>query len=296
MQSCTSIPAAGCCCLSRGRSPTPAYIRYRCAIQRLDEYIYALFDSRRSQPTSLFDLLNLLLEARDDQGEGMWGQQLRDEVITLILAGHETTSLVLSWTLNLLSRKPEVEAKLLAEIGQVTGGNPPSVDKLPLLPYTAAVIKEVLRLYPPAYAVPRQALEDVAIGGYLVPLGSSVVFSLGVIRRDERFFPEPHSFYPERWLDKGKGRSEVAKHSFYPFGGGQRRVFRPPLPRWKQVWDWLPCCSGLSSGWNPRCPFSRCPASLCDRRAAYPCGWYAAPQIIRRENYAVAIRRKYRAA
>jgi cytochrome P450 len=170
----------------------------------------------------LFDLLNLLLEARDDQGEGMWGQQLRDEVITLILAGHETTSLVLSWTLNLLSRKPEVEAKLLAEIGQVTGGNPPSVDKLPLLPYTAAVIKEVLCLYPPAYAVPRQALEDVAIGGYLVPRGLSVVFSLWVIRRDERFFPEPHSFYPERWLDKGKGRSEVAKNSFYPFRGGAK--------------------------------------------------------------------------
>ena len=181
-----------------GKVPTPAYIRYRCAIQRLDAFIYALTDSRRSQPTSSFDLHNLLLEGRDDQGESMSGQQLRDEVITLILAGHETTALALNWTLYLLSRKPKVEAKLLAEIGQVTGGNPPSVDKLPLLPYTAAVITEAQCLYPPAYAVPRQALEDVAIGGYLVPRGSSVVFSPWVIHRDERFFPEPHRFYPER--------------------------------------------------------------------------------------------------
>lgn len=200
--------------------PTPGNLAYRRATRRLDGIIHALVQKRRRGGADTGDLLSMLLRAEDEDGEGMSDKQLRDEAMTIILAGHETTAIALSWTWYLLGRHPEVEAELSAELEEVLGGRAPTVEDLPHLRYADAVIKESMRLYPPAWAVGREALEDCVIGGYHVPAGTQMFISQYVIQRDGRFFDDPESFDPDRWRD---GRAEgLPQYAYFPFGGGPR--------------------------------------------------------------------------
>src|SRR5262249_10230341 len=173
------------------------------------------------------DLLSLLLEARDEHGEPMPEAQIRDEAMTIFLAGHETTAVTLTWTWMLLARHPTVEKRLHEELDAALGTRPPTMDDLGQLTYMDTVLREALRLYPPAWLIGRRALVDVELGGYLVPAGSIVILSPWVTHRDARFFREPLRLDPERW----SGRAEGARQgfSYSPFGGGTRRCIGEPF-------------------------------------------------------------------
>ena len=204
------------------RIPTPANLRFRRAVRRLEEIIYGIIRERRGAPDEdAGDLLSMLLAARDEgSGEGMTDRQLRDEVLTIFLAGHETTALNLSWTWHLLAGHPKVEEKLHEELRETLKGRAPTMEDLPGLRYADAVIKESTRLYPPVWGFGREALGDCEIGGFHVPKGTQVVMSQWVMHRDERFFESPETFRPERWID---GSTEgLPKYAYFPFGGGPR--------------------------------------------------------------------------
>ena len=200
--------------------PTPGNLRYRKAVNRLNDLIYKVIRERRAATSRSDDLLSLLLHAQDSDGTRMTDQQLRDEAITLFLAGHETTALALSWTWYLLSQHPEVETKLWAELAAVLGGRAPSVADLARLRYTEMVVMESLRLYPPAYVMGREAVNDCEIGGYPVRRGSTVFVSQWLMHHDARYFENPDAFIPERWADGLAKR--LPKYAYFPFGGGPR--------------------------------------------------------------------------
>jgi cytochrome P450 len=199
------------------RLPLPASRRFRSSQARLDAIVQLMIDERQERPGRHGDLLAMLLAARDDGG-AMDSRQLRDEVMTIFLAGHETTSQALSWTWYLLAGGPHVEARLHEELAQL-GGRPPRVDDLPALCYTRAVVAESMRLYPPAWAIGRRALRDVMLGDSPVKRGTIVVMSPWVVQRDARWFPEPERFAPERWLAEDPSRP---RYAYFPFGGGSR--------------------------------------------------------------------------
>jgi len=200
--------------------PLPAVRRFKRARQRLDETIYRLIAERRANPRDTGDLLSMLLLASDEEGSGgMSDEQVRDEALTLFLAGHETTADALTWTWYLLSQNPEAEAAFHAELDRVLGGRLPSFEDLPQLRYTESVFAEALRLYPPAWGIGRRALEDYPVGGFLVPARSVVLMSPYVVHRDPRWFPDPLAFRPERWLAEDSSRPKFA---YFPFGGGAR--------------------------------------------------------------------------
>jgi cytochrome P450 len=186
------------------------------AVASLDAVVYELIERRRSQPTSQSDLISVLLGARDDEGQTMTDQQLRDEVMTLLLAGHETTANALSWAWLLISQHPAVwegmhrEAKALAQ--------PLQAAELSQLSCCESVLKEAMRLYPPVWAFSRVAKEDLELGGFALPAGTGVLLSQWVTHRDPRYFPEPLAFRPERWQAEGSW----PRHAYFPFGGGPR--------------------------------------------------------------------------
>jgi cytochrome P450 len=200
--------------------PIPPVRRYRQATAELDAIVYRIIAERRASGDDPGDLLSMLLSARDDDGSGMTDKQLRDEVMTLFLAGHETTANMLAWTWYLLTQNPAVAAKLRAELDEVLGGRLPTLEDLPRLPYTEMVITESMRLYPPAPGVGREALEDVEVGGYLIPKGMSLFAMSWVMHRDPRNFEEPLVFRPERWADGLAKR--LPAFAYFPFGGGPR--------------------------------------------------------------------------
>ena len=200
--------------------PLPFLIRVRRAVRQLDEVVYRIIRERRRSENDNGDLLSMLMSARDEDGSRMTDRQLRDEVMTFLLAGHETTALSLSWAWYLLSENPEAENKLHHELGRVLGGKNPSFEDLPRLCYTEAVVKESVRLYPPAWSLARTAAEDFEIGGYLVPAGSNVVMSQWIMHRDPRFFPSPEQFDPGRWFEEHTQR--LPRFAYFPFGGGPR--------------------------------------------------------------------------
>ena len=162
----------------------------------------------------------MLLAAQDEDGSQMSDQQLRDEAMTLFLAGHETTALLLSWAWYLLAENPSVEAKLHAELTAVLGGRTPTMADLPALNYTDQIVKEVLRLYPPAYAMGRQSLQDIEIGGYRIPAKAQLFFFPYVVQRDPRYFDAPEEFRPERWTEAFV--KQLPRYAYFPFGGGPR--------------------------------------------------------------------------
>jgi cytochrome P450 len=202
--------------------PLPQVRRFEKARDRLDKIIYGLIHERRASGRDNGDLLSTLLLAQDEEGDGgrMTDQQVRDEALTLFIAGHETTAVALAWTWYLLSQNPACEARMHAELDAVLDGRPPQFSDLPNLQYVEKVFAESLRLYPPAWAVGRMAQRAVDILGTKIAPRSICILSPYVMHRDARWFPDPERFDPERWTPEA--REARPKFSYFPFGGGSR--------------------------------------------------------------------------
>ena len=211
------------------RLPLPSNRRLREGRARLNSTVYRIIEERRASGEDRGDLLSMLLEARDEEGDGtgMTDQQIRDEAMTLFLAGHETTANALTWTWYLLSQHPEVEAELHHELDAVLGGRTPNVDDFPNLRYTHMVFSESMRLYPPAWVIGRRAVEDYQVGGYTVPAGGTIMMSPAVMQRDPRYYDEPDSFDPTRWSEEAQ--AERPRYAYFPFGGGTRMCIGEPF-------------------------------------------------------------------
>ena len=201
------------------RLPTPGHRRYFNLVSEIDAIVFRMIAERRASGYDEGDLLSMLLQAQDEDGSQMTDAQLRDEVMTLFLAGHETTALSLSWSWYLLATHPEAEKKFHDELREVLGGRAPTVADLPQLKFTELIAKETVRLYPPAYAVGREAVEDTEVGGYHVPKGTQLFAFQWVTQRDARYFDEPDSFRPERWANG----DAAPKYAYFPFGAGPRQ-------------------------------------------------------------------------
>ncbi|HJQ69284.1 MAG TPA: cytochrome P450 [Blastocatellia bacterium] len=202
--------------------PLPSNFRFLKASRRLDATIYRIINEHRATGADRGDLLSMLLIAQDEEGDGgsMTDLQLRDEAMTIFLAGHETTANALAWTWYLLAGHAEVEARLHEEIDRELGGRLPTADDFARLKYTEMVLAEAMRLYPPAWTMGRQALNDYPIENFVVPAGSIILMSPWVMHHDERYYPDPFRFDPERW--RPGSREARPKFSYFPFGGGPR--------------------------------------------------------------------------
>ncbi|MBV9960027.1 MAG: cytochrome P450 [Acidobacteria bacterium] len=204
--------------------PSPQKRRFQRAKDRLDATIYRMIDERRRSGEDHGDLLSMLLLAQDEEGDGgrMTDEQVRDEALTIFLAGHETTANALTWTWYLLSQHPAVEERLHAELSAILeDGRLPTVEDVPRLRYTEMVLAEVMRLYPPAWALGRLSVKEHEVGGYTIPPRSLVLLSPYVMHRDERYFPDAARFDPERWTQSA--REARPTYAYFPFGGGPRR-------------------------------------------------------------------------
>ena len=205
------------------RWPLPRHLRMRRAVALLDEVVYRLIADGRRAGTDRGDVLSMLLLARDE-GEGLTDREVRDEVMTLLLAGHETTANALTWTWYELGRHPDALARLDEELRRVVGpegrDRPVTVEDLPSLPYNLAVIEEAMRLHPPAYVTGRETLRDVELGGHVLPRRSTVLVYIRGIHRRADYFPEPLAFRPERMLPEAK--KARPRHHYLPFGAGPR--------------------------------------------------------------------------
>lgn len=204
--------------------PLPQKRRFQQAKDRLDATIYRMINQRRASGKDHGDLLSMLMLAQDEEGDGgmMTDEQVRDEALTIFLAGHETTANALTWTWYLLSQHPAVEAKLHEELDAVLEqGLLPTFDDVPKLRYTEMIFAEAMRLYPPAWAIGRLALNDYAVRDYVVPARSLVLLSQYVTHHDARYFADPTRFDPERWTQES--RDSRPAFSYFPFGGGPRR-------------------------------------------------------------------------
>ena len=202
--------------------PLPAVRRFNAARDRLDRTIYRMIDARRKSNEDRGDLLSMLLMATDTEGDGpgMDDTQLRDEALTIFLAGHETTANALTWTWYLLSQHPEIEKRLHTEIDSSLSGRLPAYEDLASLPYTRMVLAESMRLYPPAWGIGRRALEPFEVRGFRIGARSVVLMSQYIMHRDPRYFPDPERFDPERWTPEAQ--ASRPKFSYFPFGGGTR--------------------------------------------------------------------------
>ena len=206
--------------------PLPQTRRFDKAKETLDKIIYGIIEERRKSGEDKGDLLSMLLAARDEEGDGagMTDEQIRDEALTLFLAGHETTANAMTFTWYLLSQNPEAEAKLHAELDAIyPNGETPKPEDYARLKYAEAVLAEAMRLFPPAWATGRLSIEEHEIGGYRIPKGSLVIASMFVTQRDERFWENPEQFQPERWLKENAVKEAGQKFIYFPFGGGVRR-------------------------------------------------------------------------
>jgi cytochrome P450 len=197
--------------------------RGRRTARDLDALVMDVVRTKRASSERGDDLLSRMLLARDeaDPTKGMDDRQLRDEAITLFMAGHETTANALSWTLLLLAEHPEIDSRVAAEVEAVLeGGRAATADDVVSLPITRAVVDEAMRLYPPAHIIGREALRDVELGGFRIPKGTTVLLSPWAMHHDPRFFPDPEAFRPERWLDGSAAR--LPRYVYLPFGAGPR--------------------------------------------------------------------------
>jgi cytochrome P450 len=234
------------------RLPLPTLRRSRAARAELDRIIYRMIAERRQGPRDRGDLLSMLLMAQDEEGDGggMTDRQVRDEAMTIFLAGHETTANALAWTWYLLSESPDAEARVHEEVDRVLGGGLPRVADIPSLSFVEKVVTESMRLYPPAWIIGRRALQDYPIGGYVVPARSIIVISPYVLHRDPRYYPEPDRFVPDRWTSEFK--ASLPPFAYLPFGGARGAA----SARRSRGWNW---CS------------SRAPSP-----GAGGCGWFQA--------------------
>jgi cytochrome P450 len=202
--------------------PIPKSPRLLKSRRHLNEVIFSIIRARRESPAPATDLLQTLLTAADDEGERMNDVQLRDEIMTLFLAGHETTANALTWTWYLLAQNPEIERALHAELDRVLGGRAPGFADLPRLPYAEMVVKESMRLYPPAWGIGRRALRSFDVRGYHIPKGTNVFILQWLVHRDPRFYPDPLRFDPERWRSDPIRNGVLPRFAYFPFGGGPR--------------------------------------------------------------------------
>lgn len=201
--------------------PTPQNLRFHRALEVLDALVAEIVAARRAAPTEeKHDLLAMLMEAKFEDGGGMSDKQLRDEVMTMVLAGHETTANALTWAFYLLSTHPEVERKLAHEVATALQGKAPTLADLPKLPYTKQVMEEAMRLYPPAWAIGRQTIEDDEIGGYRIPKKTDVMLMPFITHRDPRFWDNPEGFDPDRFLPENAAKRH--KFAYFPFAAGPR--------------------------------------------------------------------------
>ena len=223
--------------VSRGRTPmgrilhklplssTRRFQRQKAIVDRL---IYGYMDERKHSDADA-DLLSMLLNARDPEtgGATMARSQVRDEAVTLAAAGHETTAVALTWTFSLLSEHPEVETKLHSELDTVLGDRPPIMSDLANLPYTERIVTESIRLYPPIWATARTVVNEISIGGYVIPKGAVAFVSPFILQRDPRWFPNPLAFQPERWTSQFK--ASLPRYAYFPFGAGPRLCIGEPF-------------------------------------------------------------------
>ncbi|WP_435159601.1 cytochrome P450 [Haladaptatus sp. DFWS20] len=199
--------------------PTATNRQFRRATDQFDDVIGTLIEKRRGDPPG-DDFLSILLHATDERGEGMSDKTLRDEMATFLFAGHETTALALTYCWYLLATNPGVRGKLNDELDSVLDGDTPTMADLRDLKYTDKVVTEALRLYPPAYVVFRQTKEDVNVGGYRIPAGTSLTFPQFLIHTDDRWYDDPDEFRPERWTPEFE--NSLPDYAYFPFGGGPR--------------------------------------------------------------------------
>lgn len=201
--------------------PTASNRRFRAAVRVLDDIVYRLIAERRRAGVVARDLLGLLVQARDDETvDGLTDRQLRDEAMTMFLAGHETAAAGLTWAFYLLDRHPDVQDRLGRELADVLGDRPPTFADLARLPYLERVVSEALRLYPPFWRLSRHARHDDRVGGYRIPAGCVVLLSPWLTHRNSAYWPDPERFDPDRFLpDRAAGRPRFA---YFPFGGGPR--------------------------------------------------------------------------
>ncbi len=202
--------------------PLPGGRAFRRSVLAMDEMLMRVARERRASPVATNDLLSLLIAARDEGAtEGMDDRQLRDELVTLFVAGNDTTANALTWLCHVLEQHPEVERKLCAEVDEVLGGRAPTDEDLPRLTYTRLVIMETMRLYPPVWMFPRFARDEIVVGNYRIKSGSAIILSPFVTHRDARFWERPDEFDPERFTrERSAGRP---RYAYYPFGGGPRQ-------------------------------------------------------------------------
>ena len=202
--------------------PLPSTLRLRRAMRELDRIIYSIIRTRRATNSNSPDLLQVLLNAQAEDGSQMTDEQLRDEMMTLFIAGHETTSVALSWAWYLLAGHPEVEAKLVNELRSVLNGRDAGVSDLSALLYTEMVVKEAMRLYPPVWVIGRQALNDFEVHGYRLPAGTNILLVQWITHHDARFYREAERFDPDRWKDDPIRSGRLPRFAYFPFGGGSR--------------------------------------------------------------------------
>jgi cytochrome P450 len=201
--------------------PTKQNLLAKHAVRELTAIIDGIIERRRHSRDDAGDLLSMLIHAQDEGGSRMTTQQLRDEALTLFLAGHETTASALSWSWWLLAQNPRVEEKLHAELDTVLNGRTPTLDDLPRLTYTNHIITESMRLYPPAWALARLAIKDHELGGYPVPKGTGIAAVSWLVHRDPRWYEKPEQFIPERW--EGDLLKKNPRFAYFPFGFGARQ-------------------------------------------------------------------------
>jgi cytochrome P450 len=200
--------------------PTPGNRRMNAAIARLDGVVGRIINARRERPDDADDLLSLLMAA-SDEGARMSDRQLRDEALTLLVAGHETTALTLAWVLYLIASDPDVDEILRAELSTVLEGRPPMVDDIQNLGFAQHVVWETTRLYPAGYVTVREALGDVDVDGHPIRRGTIVLLPQWVMHRDQRYFDDPGAFRPQRWADGLSDR--LPRGAYFPFGMGPRQ-------------------------------------------------------------------------
>ncbi len=201
--------------------PLPGHLRYQQAIRTAERVVSSMIAERRKGGLDhRNDFLSRLMTARDEAGKPMSDSLLRDEAITLLLAGHETTALALSWTWFLLGQYPGVEARMAAEIAEVLGDRPVTADDLPRLKFTESVVMEAMRLYPPAWAIGRESVQPFELGGYSFEAGTTIFIIPWVLHRNPHYFQDPETFRPERWM--GDLERKLPRFAYMPFGGGPR--------------------------------------------------------------------------
>jgi cytochrome P450 len=217
------------------RLPLPSNVQFKRGRDALDAVVHRLIAERRRSGADGADLLSMLIAAKDaDTGEPMDDRQIRDEVLTLLMAGHDTTANGLAWALHLLGRDARAAELLWTEVDDVLGGRLPGFADLPALTWTRAVFSEALRVYPPVWTVARRALSDHELLGYRVPGDATVMMSAWVVHRDPRWWPDPERFAPQRWVERAPDGSvdnltgtalaaDRPRFSYFPFGGGPRQ-------------------------------------------------------------------------